>query len=1160
MGNTKKKKFAKIGELCMSNIECINKNCIQGKCTRRPTKKKRKEEKSSQTKKTSSNSIPKTISKSIPKPVIKRRLIISSSSSSKKKKKKSTNKTKNKKKKKRLIIIESSSSSRKPIPSFKEEEINLKVKDDSFIVKKDMPPPRLNEIYIELMENLYEIMMKQGEPFRARAYKKAEETIMTYPYDITDPEQLKDKPNIGPTIMDKLVEYKNTGTLKILEREKNNPANKLADVYGIGPKKAKALVDDGIISIELLRENQHKLNDVQKIGLKYYEDILKRIPRSEIDEYANLFEHFFSQVATPDSKFEIVGSYRRGAQNSGDIDVIITSPNSDVFSKLLNLLKENHIIIEILSKGATKSLVICKLPHSDINRRVDFLFTTQEEYPFSVLYFTGSKTFNTVMRGHALKKGYSMNEHGLYKMEGKKKGEKVDHKFSNEKDIFDFLNLEYKAPEERIDGRSVVILKNKPQQTQIIEDIIIHNVPVNIKNEYSEKKEPVKTKNKSIKKNRKNKIIIDPDNTIQKLEIGEEVKNEDKSKNAKIAIIDFKENGIKVLEQLNEHQLENIIIEANKAYYNKKPLMTDNEFDIVKEYIETTYPDNMIIFDVGAPVQRNKVKLPYQMWSMDKIKPDTKALSNWVNKFNGPYVLSCKLDGVSGMYTTEGESPALYTRGNGKIGQDISHLIPYLRLPKTNGIVIRGEFIIPKDVFIKKYKGKFANPRNMVSGIINQKSISDAIKDVHFVAYELIKPEYKPSEQFDFLNNTTAEVVLYTRTNHVSNEQLSAILLDWRENYKYEIDGVIVTDDKIYNRKSGNPEHSFAFKMVISDQVAEAKVVDVLWTPSKDGYLKPRVQIEPVYLGGVKIEYATGFNAAFIMDNKIGIGAVVEIIRSGDVIPKITKIVVPAERPKMPSVPYKWNETHIDIMVEDTITNEIVILKNITGFFRGIGVDGLNSGNVQKLINSGYNTVPKIISMQLDDYLKIDGFKERLSLKIYQGIRDKIKEASIVTLMSASNSFGRGFSEKRIELIMEQFPDILISSLSANEKVSKVAGIKGMAYKSAEHFVEKIPVFLMFMNEADLKYKLYEEINKPKPKYDETHPLYNASIVMTGFRDESILKKIKEFGAKQGSSVSKNTSLVIVKDEYSLDTAKALEAQELGIPVISKQAFIEKYM
>jgi NAD-dependent DNA ligase len=215
---------------------------------------------------------------------------------------------------------------------------------------------------------------------------------------------------------------------------------------------------------------------------------------------------------------------------------------------------------------------------------------------------------------------------------------------------------------------------------------------------------------------------------------------------------------------------------------------------------------------------------------------------------------------------------------------------------------------------------------------------------------------------------------------------------------------------------------------------------------------------------------------------------------------------------------------------------------------------------VQKLINSGYNTVPKIISMQLDDYLKIDGFKERLSLKIYQGIRDKIKEASIVTLMSASNSFGRGFSEKRIELIMEQFPDILISSLSANEKVSKVAGIKGMAYKSAEHFVEKIPVFLMFMNEADLKYKLYEEINKPKPKYDETHPLYNASIVMTGFRDESILKKIKEFGAKQGSSVSKNTSLVIVKDEYSLDTAKALEAQELGIPVISKQAFIEKYM
>ena len=78
--------------------------------------------------------------------------------------------------------------------------------------------------------------------------------------------------------------------------------------------------------------------------------------------------------------------------------------------------------------------------------------------------------------------------------------------------------------------------------------------------------------------------------------------------------------------------------------------------------------------------------------------------------------------------------------------------------------------------------------------------------------------------------------------------------------------------------------------MVLSDQIAEAKVVDVIWTPSKDGYLKPRVRIEPINLGGVTIEFATGFNGAFIKDNKIGIGATIEIIRSGDVIPHIKAV------------------------------------------------------------------------------------------------------------------------------------------------------------------------------------------------------------------------------------------------------------------------------
>jgi NAD-dependent DNA ligase len=77
------------------------------------------------------------------------------------------------------------------------------------------------------------------------------------------------------------------------------------------------------------------------------------------------------------------------------------------------------------------------------------------------------------------------------------------------------------------------------------------------------------------------------------------------------------------------------------------------------------------------------------MWSMDKIKPDSGTLDKWKQKYPGPYVISCKLDGVSGLYTTEGAEPKLYTRGDGKVGQDVSYLIPYLKLPKERGLVIR---------------------------------------------------------------------------------------------------------------------------------------------------------------------------------------------------------------------------------------------------------------------------------------------------------------------------------------------------------------------------------------------------------------------------------------------------------------------------------------
>ena len=1008
---------------------------------------------------------------------------------------------------------------------------------------------RYNEQFINLMDKLSEIMMKHGEPFRAKAYQKAQDTILKFPNSITSVQQLEGLPGIGPTIMDKLKEYVETGTLRILEQEKINPINVFTDVYGIGPKKAEELVKVGIKTIAELRLKQNELlNEIQKIGLIYYEDILKRIPRSEIEQYKTIFEKCFVKHNDNDT-FEIVGSYRRGAQDSGDIDVIVTGLTSLAYKNLIDNLIKNKIILHVLSSGPSKTLVIARLPNSSVARRLDFLYAPINEFPFAILYFTGSKVFNTIMRQSALDQGYTFNEHGIYHLTSdKKKGEQVSQLFPNEKSIFDFLKLPYKTPLERT-NIAYTDVGGGASCEPILTPTSMKDVPytdVGTKIESKNATTPTsekKPKNKTLKK--KNIILVEENiksNSIQLLE-------------------EFSKKGISLLNALDQDELTNMLQYASNQYYNyNKSVITDNQFDIIKNFIETKFPANTATKEIGAEVERNKVVLPYEMASMDKIKPDTNALSNWSKKYGKPYVLSCKLDGVSGLYSFEqGSTPKLYTRGNGTIGQDVSHLIPYLKLPTNKSIVIRGEFIISKQVFLNKYANKFANIRNMVAGIINHKTIIDSVNDLEFVAYEVINPVLKTSEQLELIKSLNMNCVLYKlETSNLTNEKLSTLLVDWRSNYTYEIDGIIVTSDKIYPRPKGNPEHAFAFKMVLSDQIAEAIVTDVIWSPSKDGYLKPRVQIEPLNLGGVKIEYATGFNGAFIRDNNVGIGATIELIRSGDVIPHIKSIIVPAPSPKMPEIPYKWNDTNVDIILLNVNEDPIVKEKNITGFFKGIEVDGLGGGNVARIIETGYDTVPKIINMSIADFLKVEGFKEKMASKLYTGIHEKLEAASLVSIMAASNIFGRGFNNKKMELILEEIPDILISSKMIGHKITAVTAIKGMAEKTATTFVSKIEEFKSLLKDCGLENKLQLTKSESEEIMNVLSPLYKKTIVLTGTRDKQVLDILKKNGATQGSSVSKNTFMVVAKSAED-DTGKAEEARKLGIPIMSVDQFIKLY-
>ena len=1112
--------------------------------------------------------------------------------------------------------------------------------------------------FISILDEYSGLLMKRGDFIKAKIYRRAHDNLVNYSEPVYSVDDLASITGFGPGIMKILKEYVSTGKITALENERKRPENVLANVYGIGPKKARELVNNGITSISKLREEYKKnpklLNDVQTKGLTYYDDIIQRIPRSEIVQYNKVFDKIFNNVKDDTSKYEIVGSYRRGSQTSGDIDLIITSKNKDVFVKFVDKLLENSIIIEILSRGPTKSLVICKLDEQSVARRVDFLYSTYEEYPFSILYFTGSKDFNTVMRGYALTLGYSLNEHGLYKKEkGKKKEDKIADTFLSERDIFDFLGLVYKEPSERISGNDVLkkdgtpvkvsgtmkddtktlkntisrpVNKTKKAESTIksIQDIIDSKPPVIETDPVATVSEPVVeetapvasvsesvvvavtkkkrgrpkgSKNKTQKNVKQQSSILEKNEELEtkpeqdmvsKLNKEEMVENsidtnteKDKMKTKKPKLTmkegdvvkmmeEFKTKGISVLESLSKTELEQIILVANKQFHSYveqkgEPTLTDNEYDIVKEYIEQKYSDASVLNEIGAEFEKNKVKLPVNMPSMDKIKPTTNALTTWVEKYKGPYVLSCKLDGVSGLYYSKDGQRKLYTRGNGSVGQDVSHLLKYVNgIPDIQNVIVRGEFIISKKIFDDKYSKQFSNARNLVAGIVNSKKVDKKAKDVDFISYEMIEPELKPSDQMKTMREKGFNVVKNEETSTLSNNMLSDILTDWRTNYEYIIDGIIVSDDNIYKRTNKNPDHSFAFKMVMSDQVVEAKVVDVIWNASKSGYLKPRVRIEPVHVGGVKIEYATGFNGNFIEENKIGVGAIIQIVRSGDVIPHIKSVTTPAEKPKMPDVPYKWTDTHVDIILENKEDDVNVLEKNITSFFTSLEVDGLSQGNVKRIMNAGYNSICKILDMEEKDFLNVDGFKEKMAKKIYESIRDKMKNATLIQIMAASNKFGRGIGERKITPIMNAFPEILEMTESDEDKIKMLMSVKGIGKENAKSFVENIPVFLEFMKQCKITQKqdaapMKASEKKELSNINKDHPLYDKKIVMTKVRDKEIIDKLSTFGAYLENNVNKNTFALIVKSKDDVSN-KTKKANELGVPIFTPEEFIEKYL
>ena len=284
----------------------------------------------------------------------------------------------------------------------------------------------------------------KGESFKAIAYFKAVKGI--YELDTITELSLKSVKGIGKSLSEKILCIVNTGTCPQYEAIKDvkDATSDFLDISGVGPKKAKELVSKGFTSIEALRIEpsiSELLNDKQLIGLKHYEDILERIPQIEIDKHDTYLKSVLKKI-DPQAELTIAGSYRRKAKDSGDIDVLLKG-TPQLYKKFIDVLEEGGYLYETLAKGTKKYNGMCKLSGCLTFRRIDIMITKPEEYPFAILYFTGSKDFNTQMRQHALDRGLSMNEYSLKHITDKSV---VDHEFKTERDIFDYLEYPYVEP------------------------------------------------------------------------------------------------------------------------------------------------------------------------------------------------------------------------------------------------------------------------------------------------------------------------------------------------------------------------------------------------------------------------------------------------------------------------------------------------------------------------------------------------------------------------------------------------------------------------------------------------------------------------------------------------------------------------------------------
>jgi DNA ligase (NAD+) len=568
---------------------------------------------------------------------------------------------------------------------------------------------------------------------------------------------------------------------------------------------------------------------------------------------------------------------------------------------------------------------------------------------------------------------------------------------------------------------------------------------------------------------------------------------------------------------------------ANEAYRSGKPLlMTDDEYDSALDELQSMDSNHPFLKQIRAPPQSSDkvVRMPFYLGSLDKAKTQDE-LDKWIKKVQGPFLIAEKLDGISGLWNPFQKK--LYLSGDDNMGVDVSPWLRYISLSPSKlqsipeGVWIRGELIMPR---ASVPEGKLG--RSIVNGQFHLKEPNPAeAKKVRFVGYEIIgMSELSVPQQFAWLSSWHLWTPWSLQLNDVSNtNSLSSHLQYRRADSEYDMDGLVIRCVKPLTRVlKGNPKDAIAWKPP-NGETKLTKVLNVEWNASATGKLVPRVQIEPVHLGGSTINFVTGVNARRIVDWKIGPGATVTIRKGGDVIPLIESVEVTAQISYPPEGTWEWDgvpETAVNIRqkVADASTKVSQFMKMV----KHLDWPNVGPAVMKSVVDAGYTTVPLLRKASEADLKALLGPVKGANLfKLVQV--DGWAKASEIDLFIASPLRPDGIGSTRLEALFAVEPDVTRWS-------SNLVAPKGWSPDALKEFQG------LWKRYEEFRMKEWFFIPYPvlAKKTTVTEVTLKGSVVFTGFRDAQLEASLLQKGYKVSDTVKSDTKAVLIADSEDPQT------------------------